>query len=203
MAKMPRGQRTRDDILRAATRLFAVHGYFHTSTEDILQAVSISKGAFYHHFNSKQDMASAALRRVRSDYEEMLVAPVRAVSLPSARLAEMLRQVVTLNQSGQWNNFLLLARLTQETAQQEGELAELVTQTVQWLLDFCVELIADGQDASAVRTDLDPKAFAELIVSALFGAVELGEMSDDVAVLPRVARQIALLMQVYPKDIQQ
>ena len=42
MVKAARGQQTRNDILQTAARLFALRGYFHTSTNDILEAVSVN-----------------------------------------------------------------------------------------------------------------------------------------------------------------
>ena len=77
MAKGPRGSQTRDDILLTAGRLFALHGYYHTSMLDILEALSLSKGAFYYHFKSKEDLAVAVLVQLRSDYEGAVAAAVR------------------------------------------------------------------------------------------------------------------------------
>ena len=129
MAKGTRGKKTRSDILQTASRLFALNGYFHTSTSDILESVSISKGAFYHHFKSKEDLALAVLEQLRRDYQESLIEPVRKVE-PDKRPGEMLDLIVKLNQSGQWFNCLLIARLTQEMSQQEGKLAGEVVETI-------------------------------------------------------------------------
>ncbi|MDC9825036.1 TetR/AcrR family transcriptional regulator [Devosia sp. ZB163] len=49
----------RDEILDAAQRLFAGNGYDATSVSQIIEAVGVSKGAFYHHFESKEDLIEA------------------------------------------------------------------------------------------------------------------------------------------------
>ena len=41
------------ELLAAAQQLFFTKGYENTSVNDIIQAVGVSKGAFYHHFDSK------------------------------------------------------------------------------------------------------------------------------------------------------
>lgn len=49
-----RSEETRTRILEAAHRLFSQAGYDATGVAEICQAAGVSKGAFYHHFPSKQ-----------------------------------------------------------------------------------------------------------------------------------------------------
>jgi AcrR family transcriptional regulator len=49
----------RTEILEAAQRLFMSRGYDATTVNDLISEVGISKGAFYHHFSSKDDVLSA------------------------------------------------------------------------------------------------------------------------------------------------
>lgn len=49
----------RDEILDAAQRLFARHGYDGTSVSQIINEIGVSKGGFYHHFQSKEDLVEA------------------------------------------------------------------------------------------------------------------------------------------------
>lgn len=46
-------------ILTHAARLFAERGYGHVGLEEIAQAASVTRGAVYHHFGSKQGMFEA------------------------------------------------------------------------------------------------------------------------------------------------
>lgn len=47
----------REKILNSALVLFTTKGYFNTSTQDIRRDASISVGAVYHHFSSKEEIA--------------------------------------------------------------------------------------------------------------------------------------------------
>ena len=49
-----RSEETRDRILDAALKRFAVDGYSGASVDAICSEASVSKGAFYHHFPTKQ-----------------------------------------------------------------------------------------------------------------------------------------------------
>ncbi len=52
---------TRDDIIEAADRLFYRQGYEHTSFADIADAVRISRGNFYYHFKTKDEILDAVI----------------------------------------------------------------------------------------------------------------------------------------------
>jgi AcrR family transcriptional regulator len=49
-----RSEETRARIMEAAIKLFSTRGYNKASVDDICEEAGISKGAFYHHFKSKQ-----------------------------------------------------------------------------------------------------------------------------------------------------
>lgn len=55
---MKKGDLKRSSILETAERLFFEKGYEQTSIQDILDALSMSKGGFYHHFASKEAILS-------------------------------------------------------------------------------------------------------------------------------------------------
>lgn len=55
---MKKGDLRRNAILDAAEKLFFEKGYEQTSIQDILDALSLSKGGFYHHFPSKEAILS-------------------------------------------------------------------------------------------------------------------------------------------------
>jgi AcrR family transcriptional regulator len=56
-----RSEATRAHILDAAARVFAGQGYEASSVAEICAAAGVSKGAFYHHFESKQALFLALL----------------------------------------------------------------------------------------------------------------------------------------------
>lgn len=61
---MPRdGSGTRTRILDAAERLVERNGFAATSVDQILAASGSSKGAFFHHFDSKRTLAAALVER--------------------------------------------------------------------------------------------------------------------------------------------
>jgi AcrR family transcriptional regulator len=56
-----RSEETRAKILASAAKLFSTRGFNAASVDDICKESGISKGAFYHHFESKQSLFLALL----------------------------------------------------------------------------------------------------------------------------------------------
>jgi len=65
----------RAELIDCAQRLFLQKGYERTTINDVIAATALSKGAFYHHFRSKEDLLEAiAARFARQAIEQ--TAPV-------------------------------------------------------------------------------------------------------------------------------
>jgi TetR/AcrR family transcriptional repressor of nem operon len=70
---MPRdGTPTRDRILTAARRLVIDNGFRATTVDAVIAASGSSKGAFFHHFSSKRELAEALVEHYVADDLEML-----------------------------------------------------------------------------------------------------------------------------------
>ena len=63
---------TRDHIVEAADRLFYRQGYEHTSFSDIADAVQITRGNFYYHFKSKDEILDAVINVRLANTRKML-----------------------------------------------------------------------------------------------------------------------------------
>jgi AcrR family transcriptional regulator len=53
----------RAELLGCAQRLFLSQGYERTTINDVISATGLSKGAFYHHYRSKEDLLEAIAAR--------------------------------------------------------------------------------------------------------------------------------------------
>lgn len=63
---------TRERILEAADLLFYQRGFEATSFADIAGSVGISRGNFYHHFKTKDDILDGVINRRLTNTEQML-----------------------------------------------------------------------------------------------------------------------------------
>jgi AcrR family transcriptional regulator len=80
--KIEQGQATRLHIVATATRLFAQVGYEGTSIEAVLAELGMSRGALYHHFDSKEALFAAVLEATEAEVAEALVRASRGIADP-------------------------------------------------------------------------------------------------------------------------
>src|SRR5688500_4875497 len=67
-------QRTRDDLVAAAIRLFAERGFDETTTEDIADEADVSQRTFFRHFSSKEAVLYGDDEAIESAFREAIVA---------------------------------------------------------------------------------------------------------------------------------
>lgn len=65
----------RNEILDTAEKLFYVKGYGRCTVNDILTAIGIAKGTFYHYFKSKEEVLDSIVAR----YTEMIINRVNGI----------------------------------------------------------------------------------------------------------------------------
>lgn len=83
-----RKARTRQEVLDHAARLFRLRGYEATTIDDIMLAAGLTRGAFYAHFSSKDDLFAEVLR---SNHGLLRQLRARAGRTPQALGREALR----------------------------------------------------------------------------------------------------------------
>lgn len=90
----PQGRR--DEIVEAATRLFARNGFDAVSIDDIGSAVGIAGPSIYNHFASKHDLLYDALARAYAVLQESLADAVEEASEPEHALRQISDSYVDL-----------------------------------------------------------------------------------------------------------
>jgi AcrR family transcriptional regulator len=76
-----RSAATRDALLAAGRRLFAEHGFAEVSTDAIVAAAGVTRGALYHQFADKTALFDAVLEAVEADVARRLAAAAAAAGI--------------------------------------------------------------------------------------------------------------------------
>ena len=85
-----RTEATRGKLIATGRLLFAEQGFAATSTEDILGASGVSRGAMYHHFSSKTELFQAVFEAVEEDLtNEIMVASTAGGETDPMRILEL------------------------------------------------------------------------------------------------------------------
>lgn len=89
-----KAQDTRQHIVDAADRLFYEHGFEATSFAHIAEAVGLSRGNFYYHFRTKDEILAAVIAQRMAKTRQMLDA-WEADGSPAARIASFIGILTT------------------------------------------------------------------------------------------------------------
>ncbi len=163
MARQVRSEATRRKILDAAIDVFGEVGYAAAGWNTIIERTGMTKGALYHHFDSKESLASAI---IEEGSEAILVAFRNVCGSSSPALENMIHGTFTIaNVLG-----------SDKTARAAEQLTAALSGFNEAATRFCANLIelmaAQARRASAegdLRRDLDAVSISEAIVGAMFG----------------------------------
>jgi len=84
-------QEPRQEILRAAARLFQQQGYDATSMNDVAAALKLSKGGLYHHFQSKDEILFHIMSHAMEITEQRVINVARRTDGAEERLRTLIR----------------------------------------------------------------------------------------------------------------
>ncbi|SIT39294.1 conserved hypothetical protein [Paraburkholderia ribeironis] len=112
---------TREQIVDAANRLFYEQGYEPTSFASIAEAVGISRGNFYYHFKTKDEILEAVIQARLASTREMLACWYEGAASPLERIQRFV-EIVIANRKDIENYGCPVGTLTNELAKLEHPL---------------------------------------------------------------------------------
>ncbi|MDB6183155.1 TetR/AcrR family transcriptional regulator [Paracoccus fistulariae] len=173
---------TRERIEEKADALFYEAGFEATSFADIASAIGISRGNFYHHFKSKDEILEAVITRRLSATQAMLEA-WDTDAAPKDRILSFIRILIT-NRTKIMAFGCPVGTLTTELAKldhiAEARAAQIFTLFRDWLADqfralghrddadaLALHVLARSQGIAVMASALKDEAFLRAEVAAL------------------------------------
>ena len=85
-----KGFTTRQKIIDETLQLFSVKGYYNTSLRDIMEAVNLTKGGLYGHFESKDAIWDATYEEAVKIWKGIVLKDARSINDPIKRIQKTL-----------------------------------------------------------------------------------------------------------------
>lgn len=168
----------REELTRAAARLFAERGYQGTSLADLADALGLQKASLYHHIEAKEDLLWEVAREGATAFRAALDGvPADAPAPERIRLALHAHLAVVAAQLDVATVFV------REWQFLTGERRELFLAERRRYEERIRALFRDGVEESALRTDLDVATAALLFLSAANWAYTWLRPGGDTAAL--------------------
>jgi AcrR family transcriptional regulator len=176
MSPQQRAEETRARILDAAEESFSRSGYDPTSVDDICIRAGVTKGAFYHHFPSKQAVFIELLNRWLAGLDaELSRVRAGASSVPEA-LMQMAATAQTAIQAQRERLPMFLEFWTK--AAHDPAIWEATIAPYRRYQDFFAEMIEAGIAEGTLRP-IDPHAAAQALLSLAVGLVVQGMLDSQ------------------------
>lgn len=164
---------TKEDVVRAAGRLFAARGYHGTSMRDLGRELGLLGSSLYSHVSSKQDLLVDVVEEGARLFEASAERALRAEGFPAERLRSLVEghiDVVTDNIEVA-RTFLNEARMLDE-----GHRARVIDARDRYEAVFR-GVIGEGVADGSLRADVDPK-MASIYVLSILNAIERWYRAD-------------------------
>jgi AcrR family transcriptional regulator len=162
-----RGVETRQFILNASLDLFAQHGYDATSVAQICQRAKVSKGAFYHHFSSKQALFLDLMRSWLEGVEDAFSQAGRAEQDVPQAFEEMAGQTGQIYDALE-GGFPILLEFWRQASRQPEIWEEAVAPYHEYLGLFA-GMIRLGIEDGDFRAEIAPDTSARILMAVAMG----------------------------------
>jgi TetR/AcrR family transcriptional repressor of nem operon len=163
---------TRTRLIAAGAERIRRQGFNNTGIKDILDAVGVPKGSFYHYFPSKEAFGLAVvehhMERLGARGRELLDRPELG---PLERLRAFFAGLAALQAEQGYAQGCPIGNLAQEMSDLSPAFRERLAVAFRGFTSPITALLAEARDAGALPEGLDPTETAAFIVSAWQGAL--------------------------------
>lgn len=182
-----RSERTRREIMNAAVAMFCQSGYDAASVAEICERAGVSKGAFYHHFPSKQSLFLAILEDWLVGIDAQLAQARQAdepVPHSIRRMADTIGAVFQVA-SGQLPMFMeFMLQASRDPVVWQATIAPYRRYQQRF-----TDLIAEGQREGSLRSAIQPQTAAWVLISLAVGILLQGVVDPQAADWHHITRQ--------------
>lgn len=162
----------KEKILDESLKLFSVKGYMSTSITDIIQAAGSSKGGFYNHFKSKENLYFEVLSKARKLWREKNLAGTKDITRPVDKIKKILTNYKDKYLIDQHNfpGGCVFINLSVELNDQSPKLAKEVNEGFTRLKKMIKNLLHEEDKNYGLIENTDIEKVTEMIFSGLLGA---------------------------------
>jgi AcrR family transcriptional regulator len=192
-----RSARTRAALLESAARGLSRYGYANLVLEEVARDAGYTRGALYHQFKDKEDLALAVLRWTDETWQREVGESADRESEPVAALLAMARGHAILCRR---DIARVAMALRVEFSGRDHPIARELQRVQAGLVRRLVRLINAGRKDGSIPPGPPPRAVALALIGALEGAVITlsGQAPHDELL---AARAVAGVLGVAPADV--
>lgn len=162
----------REKIIRESMKLFSMKGFLSASINDILEAAETSKGGFYNHFSSKEDLFLAVLEDAQGIWREKVLHGVRDIADPMEKLKLVLQNYKDryLKDSDTFPGGCIFITFSVELDDQIPHLSAEVNKGFIGFKSLLKRLLDQSQEMGELNSLANTETLSEMLFSGMVGS---------------------------------
>jgi len=184
----------REDVLTAASEVFASKGFHAAQVSEIAQRAEVSLASVYQLFLSKEALFEAVTLHAAEAIEANIRGRVDTVQNPVARVLEVLDAMFACFDADR-DLLRIYTRATNGLPwRTRGELGERTHALMERFATWVIDVMRQAKSAGALA-GLDPEIFASALIGAVVTSASRAIESDDPRALARAAKGVRALFE--------
>ncbi|MBN2027430.1 MAG: TetR/AcrR family transcriptional regulator [Actinobacteria bacterium] len=164
--RIEKGMQTRQAIFETAIALFAKRGYDKVTIDDICEKVGVTKGAFYNHFKSKDQIILEEFMRMDEHYAKV-AQDISAMQSAREKLRVFNREAIKLMS----DLGVTMMKVVYHSQIAPNMRKPYLMDSKRFLYRITNELIREGQKNGEIRDDLASEDMAIMLINCFRGQI--------------------------------
>ncbi len=162
----------KEKIVQEGLRLFSLNGFLSTSLHDILSAADASKGGFYNHFKSKEELFFAVLEKAGIIWRERNLIELDLLDSPVAKLGKLLANYRDryLKDAVNFPGGCVFITLSADLNDQRPHLSKEIDKGIDGLKKMINRFLKEAKEAGELNKKVQTEDATEIIFHSMLGA---------------------------------
>jgi TetR/AcrR family transcriptional repressor of nem operon len=183
MAPSEKARATRMRILSAATELFYLNGYHATGLDKVIRLAGVTKGNFYYHFKSKEELAVATLEWQFKQLSEDVTEQVLGKRKTPLETLFLLFDYMVRRQKEQHHEGQIRGCYFGNFALEFSTVSSSVRKVVDGIFDsyraMIESLLAGARKGGEIGREVNVQQFAKVVLGQIEGAILLDKAQQQ------------------------
>ncbi|MDH6253766.1 TetR/AcrR family transcriptional repressor of nem operon [Chryseobacterium sp. H1D6B] len=177
---MKKSEATRFNILQKAFELIYMKGYQATSVDEIIATTQVTKGAFYYHFKTKDEMGVAIINELmKVNFNTTFIKPFQNEENPTDIIYQLMHGILMENDFLKVEYGCPASNFTQEMAPWNIEFTKALNSLTKQWENAIIESIERGKKKGEIREDTHAREVAVFVMSGYWGIRNLGKLENS------------------------
>jgi len=192
---MTKASNTRLTILEKAFELIYQKGYQTTSIDEIIATTKVTKGAFYYHFKTKDEMGIAIINEiVKPTMRSAFIIPLQNAAKPIDAIYRMTKSLLLENPFLRPEYGCPAGNLTQEMTPWNLEFSKALNELILEWQSTIEECIERGIKSGNVRNNVNPNQVSYFIMSSYWGIRNFGKVYNSTTCYDAYLKELKLYL---------